>query len=303
MVNPGGIWRVEVPGTEVREQLNQASLRFVTPGLFDALGVPLKSGRDISEHDTREAPWVAVVSESFVRQYWPGQNPLGRRFQFAFADRIVVGVAGDIRVRGLERTSEPQVYLSYQQVPDFAIPFYPPKDLLVRASTSPGAVVAALRRIIAGVDPNQPISDVRLMEEIVEAETAPRSVQVRVLGAFAAIAFLLAAIGIHGMLAFAVSTRSQEIGMRMALGAQRGDILRMIAGSGARLAFGGVLIGAALAYAAGRAMQSLLAGIGAADPAVFASAIALCGIMTLAGSLLPAIRAIRVDPATAIRTE
>jgi putative ABC transport system permease protein len=142
-----------------------------------------------------------------------------------------------------------------------------------------------------------------MLSDIVDLSTAPRRVQVDVLGAFAAIAFLLAAIGIHGVLAFAVSNRTQEIGVRMALGAGSGDILSMILREGTVLAAVGVGIGVALAYGAGRGLQSLLAGVAPGDMGTFAAAIGLCLLMTLAGSFTPAIRAVRIDPVTAIRTE
>jgi len=208
----------------------------------------------------------------------------------------------EIRVRGLERNSEPQVYLSYKQA-ERVHPFYAPKDLVVRSAGDPAALAPALRRIIKEADPAQPVSDVRLMNEIVEGETATRTVQVRVLGAFALVAFLLAAIGIHGLLAFAVSSRSQEIGVRMALGARPGDILSMILREGLLLAAAGIVIGAGLAYGAGRAMQSLLAGVDPADFETFSAAVVLALVMTLAGSLLPAVRAVRIDPLNALRAD
>ena len=299
----GGIWKVAIAGRPPDEKFQMASLRYVTPGFFDILAIPLGAGRDVSESDTRDKPFVAVVSESFVRRYWPGQNPLGRHFDFGLADRTVVGVVGDVRVRGLERDSEPQVYLSYKQVPDGSIVGYIPKDLVVRISASPGAVLPSLRRIVASADPEQPISDVRMLSDIVEDDTAPRVVQVRVLGAFAAIAFLLAGIGIHGLLAFAVSSRAQEIGVRIALGARPYDIIGMVLGDGVRLAAAGVVLGTGLAYAAGRALEALLAGVKPGDLPTFATAVALCLLMTAFGSLLPAIRAVRVDPTTSIRAE
>ncbi len=304
MAMRGGIWAVEVPGQpEGPADSATASLRFVTPGFFATLGIPVRQGRDVSESDTRESPFVAVVSESFVRRYWPGQDPLGRRFKFGFQERVVVGVVGDVRVRGLERASEPQVYLSYLQVPDGGLPWYAPKDLVVRSSLDPGALVPALRRIISRADPQQPISDVRTLAEIVEAETAPRSVEVRVLGGFAAVAALLAGIGIHGLLAFAVSNRAQEIGVRIALGARSGDILALVLRQGVLLAAAGVALGVGLAYGAGRALEALLAGVSPRDAPTFLTAVGLALVMTIVGSLLPALRAVRVDPLTAIRVE
>jgi putative ABC transport system permease protein len=161
----------------------------------------------------------------------------------------------------------------------------------------------AVRAIIRRADPQQPISNVRTMAEIVDGQTASRSVQLRVLGAFAVVAFFLAAIGIHGLLSFAVSQRAQEIGVRIALGAQRSDILSMVMRRGALLAAAGVIPGVALAYAAGRMMEALLAGVQPGDAATFLSVIVLAVVMTLAGSLLPTIRALRVDPITAIRAD
>jgi ABC-type antimicrobial peptide transport system permease subunit len=246
---------------------------------------------------------VAVVSESFVRKYWPGQNPLGRHFEFAYATREVVGVVGDVKVRGLEKTSEPQVYVPYRQKPDGLVSWYAPKELVVRSSAAMGTLVPALRRIVGKADPDQPVSQVRTLTEIVEADTASRAVQVRVLAAFAAIAFLLAGIGIHGLLSFTVSSRSQEFGVRMALGAQRSDILGMVLRDGALLALAGVVPGVTLAYLAGRTMSALLAGVNPGDAPTFLGVVALCFGMTLVGSILPAIRAVRLDPTLAIRAE
>jgi predicted permease len=306
MVFRGGIWPITGAGEPVeiqRSGSHQASLRFVTPGFFATLGIPIHRGRDVSESDSMDAPWVAVVSDSFVRRHWPDQDPLGRHFTMAFHDRMVVGVVGDIRVRGLERKSEPQVYLPYRQVPDGWLDWYSPKDLVIHSATGPGTLLPAVRRIIRAADAEQPISNVRTMEDIVDEQTASRTAQVRVLGAFAAIAFLLAGVGIHGLLSFAVSRRTQEIGVRIALGARPGGIVKMIVWQGAVLAGAGVLPGIALAYAAGRAMEGLLAGVRPGDATTFAGAVGLCVLMTVLGSLLPALRAVRIDPIQAIRSE
>jgi putative ABC transport system permease protein len=161
----------------------------------------------------------------------------------------------------------------------------------------------AVRAVIRKADPQLPITSMRTLEDVVGLETAPRVVQLRVLGAFAVAAFLLAAIGIHGLLAYTVRARSREIGVRIALGAKAGDIVTMVLGRSAVLAVLGVVIGAALAYATGRSMQAMLFGVDPANPAVFAAAAGLALVMTLAGSLLPAWRAIRIDPIAATRTE
>jgi predicted permease len=305
MVMRGGIWGVAVEG-EVQDpgSLPPAASRFVTPGFLATLKIPLLRGRDISEADTREAPAVAVVSESLARRHWPGQDPIGRRFRFGPAlERTIVGVVGDIRVRGLERASEPQVYLSYQQVADNSIVGYIPKDLVVRTAGPTPGLISALRAIVSRVDPQQPISDIRPLEEIVGGETAPRRTQVSVLAAFAGVAFLLAAVGLHGVLSFAVASRTQEIGVRMALGAGSSEILRMVLNESVRMAAVGLGLGLVVAYIAGRGLQSLLAGLSAADLPTFAAAFGLSAVMTVIGSLLPAIRAVRVNPMTVMRTE
>jgi len=206
-------------------------------------------------------------------------------------------------VRGLERVAEPQVYMPYQQLPDGGPTHYAPKDLAIRSTVDPATLAPALRRIIREADPEQPVSDVRTLSNIVEQQTGPRRVQVTVLASFALIAFLLAAVGIHGLLSFAVSNRTQEIGVRMALGARSGDILRMIVWDGVALAGIGIVLGAVLAYGAGNQLQALLAGVKPNDAATFASAVGLCLVMTIAGSFAPALKAIRVDPTTAMRGE
>jgi predicted permease len=265
--------------------------------------IPLRAGRDVQDGDTLDRLRVAVVSAAFAQRYWPNRNPLGRQFKMAFEDHTVVGVVGDIRVRGMESDSEPQVYFPYRQVQDGWFQFYTPKDLVVRSQGNVAALLPQIQRIVRAADAEQPVSNVRTLAEIVESSTASRAVEVRVLGAFAAIAFLLAAIGIHGVLAFAVSNRAREIGVRMALGAQRGDIVRMVVLRGALLAVAGVAPGVALAWYAGKTMEALLAGVKPYDGATFLAATGLTLAMTILGCLLPAWRAARLDPMTAMRLE
>jgi ABC-type antimicrobial peptide transport system permease subunit len=234
-------------------------------------------------------------------------NPLGRHFklQFAEGERTVVGVVGNVRVRGLERTdSEPQLYMPYKQMKDGQSTWYAPKDLAVRASSDPTALLPAIRRIIAAADPEQPISEVQTLSDLVAADTAPRAVQVRVLGGFALLSFLLAALGIHGLLSFMVSSRAPEIGVRIAVGAQTRDIIGMVLGESAVLCGLGTVVGLLLAYVAGQSLRgTLLADVNPLDPLTFLVGILLGSLMTLGGSLLPALRAIHVDPMAAIRTE
>jgi putative ABC transport system permease protein len=306
MVWRGGIWTITINGQQPADPSSQrASIRFVTPDFYKTLAIPLHLGRDVAESDVIASPLIAVVSESFVKQFWPGENPLRKRFNTQGEDRVVVGVVGDIRVRGLEaQYSEPQVYLAYQQVRDGWFVGYIPTSLAIRTvQGDPSQIAPAVRRIIAKAEPQLPVTNVRPLSEIVAGETASRKAQLVVLSGFAGIAFLLAAIGIHGLLSFTVSHRTQEIGVRMALGATRGNIMRLIAGEAFSLAMIGILLGAAMAYASGLELQSLLAGLKPNDVDAFSAGILLSLVMTIAGSCLPAMRAVRVDPATALRAE
>lgn len=301
----GGIWPVIVDGRseQNRSAGNSASLRFITPDFFSTLGIPIARGRALSDSDTAERQWVAVVSESFVKRYWPDEQPIGRHFTFGLHDREIVGVVSDIHVRGLEQRSEPQVYLPYKQVPDGWLIGYVPKDLVIHSSQAPEDLVPAVRRIIANADPQQPVSNIRTMEQIVAGQTESRSVQMHVLITFTALAILLAGLGIYGLLSFTVSLRQQEFGIRMALGAARSDISSMVLKQGAKLALSGLIPGLALAYFAARLLQSLLAGVQPADAATFSVAAGLCLVTTLLGALVPALRAVRIDPSAVMRAE
>lgn len=300
----GGIWPVVMRGDEVRRDgYAVASLRYATPGFFEVMRIPVLQGRDVREVDTASAPAVAVVSRSFVERYWPGESGMGRRFTFAFAEREIVGVVGDIRVRGLERESEPQVYLPAGQVGDGSIVFYTPKELVIRTTLSADVVLPAVREIIRRADPDLPISNVAWMSDIVAAETGSRTVQIRVLGVFAGVALLLAGVGIHGVLSFVVSQRRREIGVRMALGAQRGEILMMVLRRAALIAGVGLAAGLIGAYWTGRALEAALFGVAPTDLPTMVVVTSLVGIVSLAGGLAPALRASRIDPVKAIRAE
>jgi len=302
----GGIWPASLTGEDlIANESNSVSLRYVTPRFFATLGIPIRRGRDVAQNDTSGQPFAAVVSESFVKRTWPNENPLGKRFNLAGDERTVVGVVGDVRVRGLERPSEPQVYLPSQQVADGAIIGYTPKELVVRtaASFDTTGLLAQIREIVQSADPEQPISNVRSVTEIVADETASRLTQLRLLGALSAVALLIAGLGIHGLLSYAVSKRSQELGVRRALGAEGREIVGLVLREGLRLAFWGIAIGGALAYAAARGMSALLFGVRPDDPLTLAAAAALCLATAVVGCLRPALRAAHVDPLTALRSE
>ena len=304
MVMQGGIGGIRIPGVDLGPRPAAVSFRFVTPGYFATLGIPILAGRDLERGDTRERLWVGVVSRSFVERYWPGENALGRVFLLRGVPRTVVGVVGDVKVRGLERTNEPQVYLSAAQIdPGPMLSGYDPKDLVIRHAGSPDGLYAELRKIVAAADPEQPISDARPLSEVLQGQTEARQAQVRVLAALALVALLLAGVGIHGLLAYTVAQRSQEIAIRLALGGAPGRIGRMVLSQGLRLAVFGLIPGVVGAWAMGRAMRSLLFGLDPADPLTIAVAVGLVVLIAGAGSVVSARRAVRVSPMAAMRAE
>ena len=300
----GGIWGVALVGAPLtRDEASTTGLRFATPGYFATMGIPLRAGRDIADTDTRDRPLVAVVSESFARRYWPNESALGKQFSFRFGQPTVIGVVGEVRVRGLERESEPQMYLSARQMPDSTLGGYVPKDLAIRSTVPAATLLPAVRRIIAAADPDQPISDVAMMSDVVATETASRMTQLRLLGILSAIALVIAGVGIHGLLAFAVSRRARELGVRRALGEQASSILNRVLKEGMVLAGTGVVIGVFVAYLAARAMSALLAGVEPGDPLTLSAAAVLCLLTAILGCVRPALRASRVDPITALRSD
>jgi hypothetical protein len=267
------------------------------------MGIPLQRGRDVEDGDRGDRAWVAVVSASFAERYWPGQDPIGRTFRHLDDTRTVVGVVGDIRVRGLERTSEPQMYLPAAQAPDPFPGGFDPKELVIRHSAQGSALVSAVRQIVRTIDAEQPIANVRAMDAVIAGETASRRGQLQVLGVCAVVAILLSAVGIYGLLAYTVSQRSQEIGVRLALGADPARVGRMIVADGMRLALFGIAPGVLGAYAAARGMSALLFGVAPSDPATFATAVGVTLLTVFAGTLVPAWRAMRLTPMSVLRAE
>jgi predicted permease len=293
----GGIWSVVVPGSNKRDA--HAGARFVTPDYFATMKIPMLHGRDIEPSDRLETARVAVVSESFVKEHWPGETGIGRTFGIRLLNLkfTVVGVVANVRFRGLEFQSEPQMYFASAQMPNNAFSWFAPKDFMIAGVGDPSALLPSIRRIVAKAESVQPISDVQTLTELVEDETASRRTQLWVIGAFATAAFLLASVGIHGLLSFAVSQRGAEIGLRRAMGAQASDVAWMVFSEALLLALAGATIGLAAAYTLGRSMQTLLAGVAAADLQTMAGALGVAIVMTVCGTLLPAVRAVRLDPA------
>ena len=273
--------------------------RTVSPGYFSTMGIPLREGRAFTEHDGEGSPLVGIVDERIAHTLWPGQSALGHRFRIPFGDLPwveIVGVVGHVRHDALDQDLRPQVYWPYRQrAQDRMV-------LVVRGddARSLGSLVAGAVR---SVDPEQPLYDVRTMDEVVERSLAQRWLNTALLAAFAAASLLLASVGVYGVVAFGVARRLREFGIRIALGAGRADLTRLVLGQGARLAAAGITAGLAGAALLSRAMESLVYGVGARDAASYAlSAAALLGAAALA-SYLPARRAASVDPAVTLRCD
>jgi predicted permease len=300
----GMIQSAGVDGREARRDgADDVSMRFASSQFFSTMQIPMSRGRDLQDTDDKNHPYVAIVSESFVASHWKGLDPIGRRIKIAGKDRTVVGVVGDVRVRGLETSSEPQAYLAYRQVDDASYVGYMPKQLVVRTSGAPDLLIEPIRRVVQRADPQQPLSNIRTMAAILSNDTGARVTQVRLLGALAIIALLIAGIGIHGLLTYSVSRRLPEFGVRRALGAQVGAIVALVVREGVVLAGAGIVIGALLAYGAARSMAALLAGIRPADPLTFTAAAVLCFATVVAGCARAAMRAAQADPARALRVD
>ena len=237
----------------------------------------------------------------------PGDHdPVGKQFSFLVPWQqdtwTVAGIVPDIKARALERGTLPQIYVLHRQVTQ-GLGFHAPRDLAVHTAGDPAALSEALRRIIWDVDVEQPISSVQTMADLFAAETGGRRHQLRLLGTFGGLAFLMAALGIHGVLSFLVSQRTREIGVRMALGARAGDIMKMILGTGLSLTSIGLLLGAAGGIGLGYTMRHLLFGVPPFDRVVLVAACALCLSVSITACALPAWRASRVDPLTAVQSE
>jgi putative ABC transport system permease protein len=280
-------------------------VRTATPDYFQTMAIPLREGREFGEQDTAQSQLVAVINEMMARYLWPGENPIGKRFKFGRADSTspwltIVGVAGSVRQFELEREAKPEIYMPPTQMRER---WLAPRDLAIRTTTDPEAVAAAVRRAIWSVDANQPIADLQTMEEIVARSIAAVRFNMILLGAFAGIALLLAAVGIYGVMSYLAAQRTKEIGIRVALGAQVTDIVKLVARQGAVLISIGLGIGLGASFALTKLMASLLYEISASDPVTFIVIPAVLGFVALAACLVPARRAARVDPLEALRSE
>ena len=286
-------------------QFEDAEIRRTTPGYFSAMRIPLVAGRSIRWSDNQDAPPVIVVNEAFAKRYFPHENPLGKQVDFgapgsasAFTQATtIVGIVGNVNDEGLDSPQEPEMYVPVGQSRPAEL------SIVVRTKTNPRGTAADLQAVLTSLDKNEALSTVQNMQDVIASSVSQPRFSALLVGIFAALALGLAAIGLYGVIAYSVSQRTNEIGIRMALGAKPQDILRMVLVGGMKLAFIGTAIGIALALALGHFLQDLLFQVRATDVATLMTVSALLLLVAALACFVPAHRATCVDPLVALRHE
>jgi putative ABC transport system permease protein len=281
--------------------------RVISTRYLSTLGIPLLRGRHFDERDGLGAPLAVIINQKMASMHWSTEDPLGRRIKIGAVNSgnpwfTIVGVVGDIRQTALDVPPEPEMYLSLNQAA-LSAPFFWPQYLVVRTKGDPLALSASVRRAVWDVDPDEPVSNIRSMEQVIDADLMNRNTQMTLVGAFAALALLMAAVGLYGVLSYTVAQRTPEIGVRMALGAQRTTVIIEVLRGALLLATVGILLGLAGAFALTRLLTSWLFTISPADPATYAGTALLLAVMALLASFIPAFRSANVDPSSVLRAE
>jgi predicted permease len=279
--------------------------RVVSPGYFETMRIRLLRGRFFDNHDGPDAPSVAIINQAMARKFWPDEDTLGKRFQFhlvggGFRSFQIVGIVENVRELALDETPKEEMYFPFWQAQGN---YMVPSTLIVHARDDTTTLANAVRQAVWSVDPDQPVSDIMTMDDVLDREVEPRSVQARLLGGLGALALTLAYVGIYGVLTYSVSQQKHEIGIRMALGATRKDILGLVLGRGAKMSLVGTGIGVISALALTRIIRSLLFGVSPTSPVMLGTAALLLTTAALSASYIPARRAMRVDPMAALRYE
>jgi putative ABC transport system permease protein len=284
--------------------LPHPDVHVVSPAYVSALGVQLLRGRTFTDTDNKAAPRVAMINARVARQYFPTRDPIGRRFMFGYPSSqrppewvTIVGVVGDTKLYGLANPGRLEIYVPFRQTVTGSM------TLVVKSATDPAALTSGIRGVIASIDKDQPVFAIATMKQLVRDSVSTRRITFIVLGSFSALALVLAAIGIYGVISYSVAQRTQEIGIRMALGAKPGDVLRMVIAQGAKLAGAGVVIGIVASLGLTRLMTNLLFSVSSSDPATFAAMAIALALIAMLASYIPARRTSRVDPMSALRCE
>jgi predicted permease len=281
-----------------------AELRVASPDYFKALGVPVVSGREFQERDGLDGPRVVVVNRALARKHFSGVDPVGRRLRRDDGDQevyTIVGVVGDVRQSGLGQAPLPEITFPYGSPGGIDLPSG--ATIAIRTTVAPASVANAVRQAIRGAAPDQGVYAVRTMSEVIDASLTGRRLALWLIGSFGVVALALAAGGLYGVISYLVATRTREVGIRMALGADRGTVLRLVVGRGAALVGVGSIVGLAGALAAMTLLARWLYGIGPRDPLTFAAVAALLGAVALVATYVPALRAAGVSPVEALRVE
>jgi putative ABC transport system permease protein len=277
--------------------------RVIGPGYFATMGIPIIRGRDFIDQDKGDSKDVVVISEKTAQHFWPGQDPIGKRLKPGSSTsntpwREVIGIVKDVRQNDLIAPPKMQMYLNYRQLKNI-----PANALVVRTNIDPMSLAGSVRNAIWSVDKDQAVADIDTMDHIVAEAVARQRFSMVLLGFFAAVALLLASVGIYGVMSYSVAQRTREIGIRMALGARRADVLQMTVKAGLKLVGAGMLLGVAAAFILTRVMATLLYGISATDPITFAGISLVVLAVAILASYVPALRATKVDPIVALRAQ
>jgi putative ABC transport system permease protein len=281
----------------------------VSPAYFQTMGIELLKGRVFNEQDTPESPSVVIIDDAMAQQYFQNEDPIGKRISQSTSGtptHEIVGVVRHVEHNSLEgqATRRPQIYLSFDQIPIDRLPGFTRRiNVLTRTDVEPTSLTSAVRKEIAALNKDQAVFNVRTMEEIVSQSVAPRRFSMMLLTVFAVVALALASIGIYGMMSYTVAQRTREIGLRMTLGAQAGNVLRMMIGQGMKLALIGVALGLLASVVLTRTMKTLLFGVSATDPLTFVGIAFILACVALLACWIPARRATKVDPMVALRYE
>jgi putative ABC transport system permease protein len=285
----------------------RAFYRTASGGYFTALGIPLIRGRVFDERDNLRTPKVAVINEMAARRYWPNQDPIGKRILSGLDENqwsTIIGIVGDVKHIGLGGSTDPETYYHYLQIPPEAMALAEGTSaLVIRTASDPARMTSSIRQAIRKLDPNLPVFNVETMQDLLYGSVAEPRFRTLLIGLFAALALVLAALGLYGVVAYSVSQRTTELGVRVALGAQTGDIVRLVVMHAARLAAVGLAIGIAITLAMSPIIGRFLFGVTATDPITLGTASLVLLAATLLATLVPVLRAVKVDPATALRAE
>ncbi|HEY7290858.1 MAG TPA: ABC transporter permease [Vicinamibacterales bacterium] len=302
-----GDWGIRIEGDTSTDRHRAADWQVVTPGYFEALGIPLRSGRLFTDADTADTMPVIVINERMAATFWPGTNPIGRRLMMGGRGPwiTVVGIVADVKHRGLDAPVRTEMYRPHTQFRYGAAdaPAVSSMTWTVRTTSDPTTIVGFARAAVRAADPTLGVSEVASMEQVLSDSTSARRLDMLLFALLGGLAVALASVGVYGVVAFSVTERTHEIGVRMAIGAQPGEILRMVVGQGARLALGGVVLGLGVAFAAARLVRGMLFEVSATDPMTFVGVAIALSIVAVAASYIPARRATAVDPMIALRGE